>query len=837
MKGRKYWRLRKKMLNLAFKLKKSIYATYNRRQLFQEYRSFRKILLVKFFSGFFKGLILAVVFRLFDIALLNVCEVGRDTGIGMSEVVDIVLLNVCKEFTLNNSILADIIIGELGVAGVILGLYCSNISSVYSTRYTNAPEEIAIAFQYDRLTVKCLNSISGFIIYGTIILVELLMGLSVGWISGGALIAWSILVVISFGITGNRIYQLSDVFRVSDDAFIILGRVISQNLNHGLYAADDNYQSYFCKIAMKKIELLKTIQKYGCSLDFSTNSSVLNFMCTNLGVIEQYWLIKRDISRDSLWFRRKGKYQKWHFADQTETSMALRTGTSLRPQKEVDYYWLEDELMAINRACVNYLIEKNDFDSLCSYFLVFESVCKNAINQKAANYYVGQIDWLKNIIQKTIEEKNIHDNIAFAGIIEHISLLYLNIILEASKYYQNLDIDDISKLVIAGIDTGKSYNSIKVIRGRDYIEIYKKILAEVHAEGHRITPDWLVKQYVAKEEYIYVNSLFDMVKEGIEHAYSLSSVCIEKNLYYEACILLTRFYEYESKLLNFYRFAKQVELNLNKYHLDNEDKWDESRLSRVDEVFSKYKKKLPEMLSKCSSAFAIQNWNNREEYPDFLGECYNHITEDAVDAIINSDKEQFTKDFENLTKSMLLYQEYIRSDFVKNKDLYRVEYVYYMFTSPIVEWAQIGGLGILWGEFFKDKEWELIVKKASSIILNKQNEDNENPKIAEQLIEFVSQRDKFMFGIGARDVLETSWNQVVENAIRESAEIETENVMFGQRIKTDSKLIKAFCSNFFDMGFLTNPSEVFWVICVNPLLSEEKKFHSKFSWEDNLNEE
>ena len=101
----------------------------------------------------------------------------------------------------------------------------------------------------------------------------------------------------------------------------------------------------------------------------------------------------------------------------------------------------------------------------------------------------------------------------------------------------------------------------------------------------------------------------------------------------------------------------------------------------------------------------------------------------------------------------------------------------------------------------------------------------------------MSQRDKFMFGIGARDVLETSWNQVVENAIRESAEIETEYVMFGQRIKTDSKLIKAFCFNFFDMGFLTNPSEVFWVICVNPLLSEEKKFHSKFSWEDNLNEE
>ncbi len=71
------------------------------------------------------------------------------------------------------------------------------------------------------------------------------MELKVRWISGGALIIWSILVVISFGITGNRIYQLSDVFRISDDAVIILERVISKYINRGLYAMDDNYQKSF----------------------------------------------------------------------------------------------------------------------------------------------------------------------------------------------------------------------------------------------------------------------------------------------------------------------------------------------------------------------------------------------------------------------------------------------------------------------------------------------------------------------------------------------------------------------------------------------------------------
>ena len=146
-------------------------------------------------------------------------------------------------------------------------------------------------------------------------------------------------------------------------------------------------------------------------------------------------------------------------------------------------------------------------------------------------------------------------------------------------------------------------------------------------------------------------------------------------------------------------------------------------------------------------------------------------------------------------------------------------------------------MGILWGEFFKDKEWYSIVKNASSIILKEKNDDSENSILAEQLIEYVSQRDKFMLGIGARNILETRWNQLVENAIRKSAKIETEHVMFGQRIKTDSNLLKVFCSNFWEMGFSTDPSEVFWVVCVNPLLSEEKKFHTRFSWEDKLDEE
>lgn len=814
MKTKIYWKIREKIINLIFKIKKIKFRFDNIGQSYKEYRSFTEILFSKFFSGAIKAIILVLILGKIDSELL-------DYGIKNS---------------INGNIFADVIIGELSVSGVILGLYYSNISSIYSTKYASAPKKIALAFQYDRLTVKCLNSISGFIIFGTIILVKLLLEYNVGWISGSVLIIWSIFVVISFGIAGNRIYQLSDVLKIADDTYIILRRVVSKQLKQKMYISDVNYQNYFMKMSSDKIELLKAIQKYTCNSEFADSSSVLDFMCSNLELIEQYWLIKSDLSKDSFWFKRECKYKQWHLINDIEISIALNTGTPLGTKKVIDNYWFEDELMSINRECVKYLIKKNDFGILYSYFVLFSSICKSAIEHKEANYYIGQIDWLKNVIQNSADNINIDQNISFVGIVEYISLLYLDIILESSKYFQNFDIDKIVKSVINGIDTRKSYKSIKAIRGREYIEIYKNILTEAYIEGHRITPDWLIKQFVAKEEFIYVNSLFDVVKEGIEHAYSLSRFFVEKKMYYEACILLARFYEYDSKLSNFYKFANQVEKNLKIYHLDPEDKWGESRLEGVEERFLDYKKYIPEMLMKSSRAFAIKNWDRIEEYPDFLGECYNHVAEDIVESIVNSDKKQFERYYKNLTKMMLLYQEYIRSDFIKNKDLYRIEYTYYIFTYPIAEWAQIGGLGILWGEFFKDKEWSSIVEKTSKKILCMEENELKSIDLASKLIEFVSERNKFMFGIGARDILKTRRNQFVENAIREFSNIEIESEGFMKEIKTDSKLIKAFCPNSLDMGFSSDPSEVFWVKCVNPLLPEEKRYHTRFSWENDLNE-
>ena len=811
-----FWKLRKIILKIVFIIKRVIYRIIDFISGNSEYSSFGRMVVKASFFGIMKATIFVIILLWTDELVFKIGNVPK----------------------VDKNIFVSFVIGGISIAGVILGLYCANIASIYSSRYANAPRSIAIAFQYDRLTRRCISAIVDYIIFGFLVTFATMLEFRIGWVMITIFIFWSIVVIVSYSIAGNRAYQLSDVYGVAADSNRILYRIISKRLNQKLFSTDANFQNHFQKVAERQIRLLKSIQKYGENINKSENldnSTMTEFMLNNLVTVKLYWMIKKNLSRSSLWFRDKPRYPKWHFSSSTESSIALRTGTPLKTKGKHNLWWFEEELISINKQCLNNLFEQFDYVSIYTYITAFEKMCSTAIECKEANFYIAHVDWIKQELEKRMIPADVDGNErnAFAGVIEIVSLLYLDIILESSRAYHDFDLEKIVLKVIKAIDSGDDAEKNEYICSRQDIDFYKKIITEVKVEGKRITPRWIIKQQIAKEEYVYLNSLLDIVREGMEHAFTLGKTLSEKKLYFEACIILTRFYEYESEFARFINIVKSRKEELESFQIDKALKWDEFRLDKLQNTISEWKKYVPALFFECSSHFALDNWENREEYPDFLGECYNRICEDAVEAITSGDIKQFEIDFENLSKLMILYQEYIRSDLIKNKDLYRVEYVYYMFTSPIVEWAQIGGLAILWGEFHSNDEWKICVCKSSDLVFKK---DGELTGLAEKLIEYIQHRDKFMFGIGNRDILETEWKQSVANVIKNSGICETEYEFYGRRLKTDSKLLKAFCPNFMDMGFTKDPSEVFWVICVNPIINDDKKYHTRYSWEDKLND-
>jgi len=93
----------------------------------------------------------------------------------------------------------------------------------------------------------------------------------------------------------------------------------------------------------------------------------------------------------------------------SESSLALRTGTALRTKGEHDYWWFENELFSINRASVRTLIDSQDYSSLYTYLLAVDGMCRTAIESKEANYYVAQIDALRQAVENGVPKEILNE--------------------------------------------------------------------------------------------------------------------------------------------------------------------------------------------------------------------------------------------------------------------------------------------------------------------------------------------------------------------------------------------------------------------------------------------
>lgn len=414
-----YWKLRKLILGIAFRGKAVVYRVSDTINGNREYRSFRGVVAKGSMIEIIKVLILIILVLWLDKIVLKL------KGIPV----------------VNQDMVVPIVIGSVSVAGIILGLYCANIASIFSSRYTNAPRNISIAFQYDKLTRRCITGIVDYIIFGLLVLTITLMGHTISWSTILVFIIMSIVVIISYSIAGNRAYQLSDVYGIAADSNRILYRIVTKWVNHNLFSSDMNLQNHFLKAAEKQINLLKSIQTYGAGINKKNNidnTVVTEFMGNILVLIVTYWKSKKDLNKSSLWFRENTKYQRWHFADEAELSIALKTGAPLQTKGEHNYWWFEEELISINKSCLDEFFDQCDYSSIYRYMISLKRMCSIAVECKEVNFYVEHIDWIKKKLELQIDsiETDFDKENAFAGVMDIISLLYLDLILESSRVYQ-----------------------------------------------------------------------------------------------------------------------------------------------------------------------------------------------------------------------------------------------------------------------------------------------------------------------------------------------------------------------------------------------------------------
>ncbi len=727
----------------------------------------------------------------------------------------------------------SIIISGVATAVVILGLYCSNISSVYSASYVNAPSLVANLFYNDRLTRQCVTSIIDYIIFGFFQLFITLYLDKVWWTSVILFSFWSIAVVVSFTIAGKRAFQLSDVYSLAAYPQWTIKQTISSYLNHFLYSADMSFQTHFLKTVENQLGHLKAIQKYGCSKNISDNPdnvSMLKFINSNTELIKMYWEQKRNIPWNSGWFRNEIRYKRWQHISDIEARASLDRGIPLGTTGERDRQWLENEIFSINLPCIEKMISQRAYTEIICYLDELDELRLRSIECYEIDCYLNHLDNISKLIDKQLNVGTDEGDrkIFFSGMIEKLSLLYLNMVFDAHQFCSSLDENRIVDDVVRTIDSGAQFEDIKLFNNISNKNFYKKITTEVAVEGKRITPTWLIKQELSKDEYIKLNALALKVGLSFERAMDLGKKCNNLDMLFEACLVLIKFYEFENKVSRLISLLKTKMDDLCQNNIEHSN-WGDSNVVQLSDVINRWKGDIPEILTNCVCQFSYINFDEGDKYPDFLGSCFYHICEDALDSIISNDIQQFNVDYTNLSKLTLFYHDYISKEYKNNRNIINPRYALDVLATPVAEWAQIGGLAAIWGEFLKDSQWKECVNNSVNLVIETVHSKD---VFISGFVELIQYKSDSVGHIGTKAMLEYNWNCKVEDSIKKTITYSTISSVYGKKLNTESKFLNAFCPSFDDYGFVHDPSELFLVMIVNPIIPHDKQFHSKSSWEN-----
>lgn len=816
-----YWKIRKKFKDVLFHIKVFSLLKLN---AFNNGKSEVKFSIRVWFEVFKQIFINSFIITLIYLADKHVLELFPYSWFVLW---DAVIAN-------NGSLISDLLVAIAGITGVFLGLYCSNMMSIFSTRYANAPKRMVTLYENDLLTNRSIKSISGYLIFVILVLVCSIFGKNIGMIMITICGIKGIKIVVSYSFIGRRSFQLADVYHLTNLAYLEIYKNLKRVTGIRFFSCDINFQNHFRKKVREMISVLREVNNYNIESKEFKYSSMGDFMLNNVVLINDYWRIKENISFNSYWYDEKVVYKKWYSVSDHEISLAIKTGTTIGYSKEKDYHWFENELFDINNQCLCALISTDAFDAMYNYVGNMEILSELAIQSNNLEFYVEHIkkiqdDGLKLIIDNNYEILNLDQEMA---LIESIVVLYISTILEMLKYVKSIDIEGALKNAVKNKNALDSKSKLKKYYNYDDVQkLFTAIGVECKLEGERITPDWYIEQIIAKHIYDDILNIYFVIDIIVnKHVQSLGETLLSKEKYAGAMIVYSKMSEIKSKLEDLMPIIKDLLKKLQGYQFEKTIIWSDYPSDEFDINFKTNLMELPKKWSKCASLFTLDNWENYNKYPDLLGACYNYLCEYLIESLENFDFELFVSNYNYLWKIALLYQELSRKELMQIKETYRQDSVLAVYSNPIIEFCEISGYAYLYGEITGDNRWKIVIENCFKENINNMKEDNQN--ICERVVSILNIPNCLRPAIYNRNVIHTSWRQRVEKKIKHMDILKWKQERFMQILDSENKLLQAVIGYNDEFKILhCEAYEIFAIEILNKYLPENKKYVSRSKWE------
>lgn len=804
-----YWKIRKILLNAVFYLKKNYYKISTRFGLEKNVLSAQRYVILEVPKQTVINLLLFAV------------TLWLDKLLGVK----------IESPSIDKTLISDILIAMVGIAGVFLGLYCSYIATVFSSKYVNVPQEISNLFRDDFINSKSIKAITNYIIYSIIMLISNLFYSNLGVVSVLVNMIMAIYMVVSYVYIGKRILGMSNTYFVAENTYRSFHREFKKISKHKLFVQDGNFQNHIKKVACKNIETLKIINTYNLNGVEIKAPSLFNFMYNNLIVLYSYIDIKNHIPYDSLWFV-SSEYKKWYKATDSEIRIALNNGTFLRNTEATDNFWFEKEILKINDLGFAELINKKEYDLVRKYIGCLEPLLSASVDSFNTKFWVEYIQTIQNQVSDILLN-NKSEKTEELAMCETVLVAYLQFAIDMRKLINSFDLSQILEQSVQKNGYKKSkypklYNTA-IIRN-----LYVGIAAEENIEHKKITPDWYVKQYISKQIYSEIVQFCESIEIIDKNIIRFAKELCDGKKHVAATFAYTKYIEWYHKIHIILETLEQLLIQTKSYHKEIPNVvWEDYDFeSFAQSLNNTYTYALTEW-SKSAMIFALKHWDNYDEFPDMLGSCYNNICNFLIQSLSNNDFNSFEKTYPSLWGIVTLYQELSRKELLKIKEPFKQPAIMAILCNPILDFGNISGYAYMWGEISGDERWKNLITNSFSKTLESYKDKKE--ETCEQISNCFSVSGSLGPVIYNRAELHHAWKMIIEKAFLQSGCIEWELKGFCEVIKTDCLWLKKLIGTRSDLGLtMSDGFEVFGVLVLNEHLPPDKKFTTKFGWEKDI---
>lgn len=726
---------------------------------------------------------------------------------------------------------SQFLICGIGVAGVFLALYYSNISTIYSLEYSNTNDRIRRLFENEIQNNSSLKKINDYIIQASLILFFMMIGISIWYIFVIYMVIKTINIVINFIIRGHIIYEFSNIYNIllnrKKELLFYIECIANKKYN------DVYFQKMHIKETVKILKDMTIVNDYILKNDNSEkNDKVLDFAINNILIIIYYLSKKNYILFNSLWYKRKKVYKKWYDAPFYEKKLALYTGTELSYNYVLDFDWLESSILEINNKSIKYIISNLGIKEIACYI-------RKLIESMPYWIAYGNIDLIYNHFEKIVDEaidkiiKNNFDNKNDIMLfIDVINCMFIDYITFVREYIEKININDWKIFLESSYNySDKELQKInsKILNNSEFYNIYKALKNEKYIEKRLITPEWYIYQSIAKFYVNEINKMLNVIELIYNKNLRLGEKLIESESYVYSAAFIVKENEIYDKTHYMLNVCSDKFKLLEKNNIEKKDNFPKIYIEKIiNDIDKKHFEKVPELWKKLCAYFVLKNDENER---DFFGFFYDNLCEYIFQTILHFDFDKFSNSFENIVDLAILSEASISNELKKNNKYNN--YLKFEFqTYALNEMFNLSGYAIIVGEILSDCRWK---KKIDEILKDRLKKDNEAKKWCD-IIEVLNDCNRPYLNIDVADK-EKRFNAVISKSNKLKF-VQEGNFKY-KKISNTINLEKITYDEL--SGLSVDMREIFAIACLNQYLSDGDKYRSRFlkieEWEEMKNEE